>query len=602
MKFISKSIRRKLLFAFLLSIAIPILFSSTILYLNTRSVVKEETIKEAEQLFRKGKMNINFYFDLINKASLTIYKTKYREKTLYAVINKEYDYDTERFVLQVLNSIYEFDDDIFQIYLYLETVQKSFLVKEDLMSQMDTSEGYVKESLLGDAYITSVQSSTNYGIPHMIKSNENVISFCRNLYDIPSDERVGQLVIDLSADVLDRLCSNLYDSKTDQFYLVNLQDQKAIYSSESQMISQDLLEKATKSIEQEIYNFDWKDDSFSGICVVDVIRKPYMQLLLVKRIPGTVITKEVNPLVEFVGIISIITIGMIIVVSIVISYYFTRPINDLLDTIDIIRKGNLSTTIEIKGEDEFGKLKEHFNEMMESINEHITYEYKLGMENTLNELRALQAQINSHFMNNILQSIGTEALKSGSPKVYRLIVQLGSMMQYSMRNQNQIVTLSAELEYCKNFLELQRHRFDGNFEYWIETSDDVVHIPIPKVTLQPIIENCFIHGILENQDMGFVRVRCYTNNRRMIIEVEDNGVGMTVEETDQLNQSFKGLMQQEAIESIGLKNVYKRLYFYYQGEAKIEVYPNVKKGITVRLEIPFGTYIEGGSVREDINC
>lgn len=605
MKFITKSIRNKLIFTFLITIAIPLMISITVIYMNTREIVLNKTVQEAEQLFREGKQNITFYFDLINKASLSIYKSKYKEKTFRIIAKKEYDDETNQFLVQALNLMYDFDDDIEQIYLYMEPIHRRFLFKDYLMSSNTTSEGFT-QTFKTDTIVTAPHMSTNYGIAHIIKKNTQVISFQRVLYEIPSDEQVGQLNIDVNANVLERLCVNLYDPQNDGFYLVNLDNQEILFASDKAKVGlsmqQDLFMKSQSAIKAGNFSFTWKDDQFQGTCVVDQIEKPYMNLLLVKLIPDEVISAEIGHLVQFTIIVGGITILGIILVSIIISFNFTKPINELLDTIYQVRQGKLDTTARIETDDEFGKLNQHFNEMLESINEHITIEYKLGMENTQNELRALQSQINSHFMNNILQAIGTEALKEKNMKVYKLIVQLGNMMQYSMRNQNQVVRLQDEVEYCTNYLELQKHRFDGAFEFSMTVSEEARNIEVPKVILQPIIENCFKHGLKETRDMGFINVRGYILNERLIILVEDNGSGITEEQITAINENFRNLEIANNNEtSIGLTNIYKRLVFYYKGRASISLHKSATGGLTVMLDLPLIMDFRGGMNFESLD-
>ena len=608
MNWIKKSIRRRLLVTFLLAIAVPLLISSTLIYVNTREVVQNEKIKEAEQLFKEGKKNIAFYFDLINKASLSIYMSKYSEKNMSTILKKEPDEETDAFVLQSLNTMYEFDDDIFQIYLYLEPIEQGYLFKDYLMSTKDMTDGYIRKNPQA-AYITGMTDGTSYGISHLIKTVSPVISFHRNIYDIPSTKQSGQLVIDLKASVLNRLCETLYDPKVHEFYLINLEDQQVLFASDKSMIGTQMngamLSAAQAAISAGSNNFDWAGTDAPGICVADVIEKPYMKLLLIKQIPNKTIQKEVNDLVEVTLFIAGTTVLGILLVSITISYFYTKPINALLKTMEEVRLGNLEATIDITEEDEFGKLKHHFNEMLNSINEHIQVEYILGMENALNELRALQGQINSHFMNNILQAIGTEALKSGNVKVYRLIVRLGNMMQYSMHNQNQLVFLKDELEYCTNYLELQKHRFEGAFEYGLDVEEEVKSVRVPKVILQPIIENCFIHGLQETPQMGYIQVRCRRELDRLVIEVTDNGKGIDGDKLQELNAVFKavseGEVQNETEGSIGLRNIGRRLWFYYKGQSRLTVCPNPIQGLMVRLEMPLEPTVRGERYNENID-
>ncbi|NDL67278.1 cache domain-containing sensor histidine kinase [Anaerotalea alkaliphila] len=602
-----KSIRARLLATLLLAVGIPVLLSSMFLYGNTRRTVLAGTISETEKLLNAGKSNIEAYFALIDKASLEIYGTKYKDSSIFSLAKKSYGYDTELFVLQTLYSIYGYDPDILQVYFHLQEHQKAFLFKENMIARGDAA-GNQLSPLVEDARLTSVHESTDYGIPHMVKSQGPVVSFQRNIYDIPTRNILATVSIDLKASVFQRLSADLFDPDMESLVWVSLPEGRVLYDSKGErtgsLLDQGLLARAMASVQEGKGNFHWREGGQNNLVVVDTVANGTIEHLLMKEIPDHRIQSAVNELVEFALVNVLVTGLMIVLVSVLLSYHFSRPIGELLGTISRIRAGNLETTIPVrkKGEegDEFDLLKDHFNEMMDSINRQIHLQYRLGLENTRNELKALQAQINSHFMNNILQSIGTEALKEGNRKVYRLIVQLGNMMQYSMRNQNQIVPLEAELDYCRSYLELQNHRFEGRIDHEVQAEEGVLSLPIPKVTLQPVLENCFIHGFGSEGEGGRIRIRCSRSGDRFQVEVEDNGTGIPPEKMAELNRMFRMSVGKETEEAdalsapgrIGLANVHRRLLFYYKGKGNLTILPGKEGGTSVLLDLPVSPLLE----------
>ncbi|MDF1617253.1 sensor histidine kinase [Petrocella sp. FN5] len=585
----SKSIRRRLIIVLLVSVSLPMLIMSIMSYTNTRTIVRDMMLRETQTLFDEGKNHVVFYFDVINRASLYVYRNQIREQHLATMLKKDYDMESERFFYHTLTTMKEFEDAIVQVYMYLDDIQRSFLLRNYMVVSEENSDGYT-ENDSREAYIKGIHLNESYRMKHIINIKEEVITFHRNIYEVPLGKRIGQVSIDLNARILQELFGNLY-SEDEYFYLVDRHDGIILYASESkligQAIDQKLYEKAERSFANGKKIFETNEGNNQGIVVVNTVEKPYMDLMMVKVIPQKKLNDKLNQILSLVFFILSLTTIIILVVSVLVSYYFTKPINELLDSIQKIRKGNLDTITHIIRDDEFGRLQYEFNDMMEAINNHIDIEYKLAIENTSNELKALQGQINSHFMNNILQSIGTESLKEGNLKVYELVVQLGQMMQYAMRNQHQIVELRDEVAYCVSYLKLQKHRFGDAFDYEISMENELEHIKVPKLLLQPIIENCFKHAFKETEKMGNIHVIIKLISGKANISILDNGSGIEADQLAELKEQIKSNCDiNNAHYSIGLKNVYKRLKFYYKDRCDLFISSTKDQGTCVQLTIP----------------
>lgn len=592
MKWKKSSIKGRLFITFMITLALPVFASSFYMYTYSKKVVKELMIEAIEQTFRESRKNIASYFDRVNQASHNIYKSQFRGKSLTTVIKTHYDMESDWFFVDAISTIKDFEESIFQIYLYMENINRAFLFRDYMMANTIMNEGYAYDTDV-EACVISLHPTRDYHIPHMINKHKHVISFVRNIYEVPKDTQIGQLVIDLDVAIFDVLLKDLYDATSESFYLINQSDAQIWYASDPTLIGQSLnaslLNASLTHIEKGVYNFPWSEDTFEGICVIETIEKPYMNLMMIKQIPVNKIDGKINEMLHFIIILLVLIIIVSIVSSLRNSFYFTKPIQRLLEAIKQVNNGHLDTVAVMERKDEFGELEEHFNHMMHSINEHIELEYKLKIENTTTELKALQSQINSHFMNNVLQSIGTEAIKSHNRKVYDLIVQLGNMMNYSMRNQDQIVQISDELDYCQNYLSLQAHRFNQGIGYHIEVDDDMIDVNVPKMILQPIVENCFVHGFREAKNLGRIIITVIKMESNCILDVADNGRGLDEDMIKQLNQGFKAVIgHKQHHKSIGLLNIAKRLHYHYGDKSMLSVSHNKYGGLTVRITIPLG--------------
>ena len=163
-----------------------------------------------------------------------------------------------------------------------------------------------------------------------------------------------------------------------------------------------------------------------------------MDWILVKRIPYETLYKDARQLTLINSLVVSLFLIIAVIAALYISFRFTNPIKQLIRYINKIESGNLDAEIDIDRTDEIGILAKRFHQLMQRINQLIMREYRLELASKTNQLKALQAQVNPHFMNNALQSIGTLALQHGDRKMYALISSLGKMMRYHMRADNRV--------------------------------------------------------------------------------------------------------------------------------------------------------------------
>jgi two-component system sensor histidine kinase YesM len=251
-----------------------------------------------------------------------------------------------------------------------------------------------------------------------------------------------------------------------------------------------------------------------------------------------------------------------------------------------IEKGELAVSFDTLGNDEFGQLGKHFTSMVDTLNDLYIKEYKLQIENKTNQLKVLQSQINPHFLYNALQSIGTLSLKNDGIKVYRLIMSLSKIMRYSMKNNEDFVTLKDELNHIKDYLSLQNERYDGKFAYNLEVDEGLNKVKMPKMILQPIVENFFKHSFEKQQKLGELNISIHRQqDDRLKIVIADNGEGASEEELEIINSSLSegGLHTHE---SIGLKNISDRIQFYYGKKAEVKIESVKHENFVVTIILP----------------
>jgi two-component system sensor histidine kinase YesM len=251
-----------------------------------------------------------------------------------------------------------------------------------------------------------------------------------------------------------------------------------------------------------------------------------------------------------------------------------------------IQKGNFNVEIPVRSNDEIGELAHHFRKMLSKINELIAEAVKKRSATKEAELRALQTQIDSHFIYNVLENIKMMAEIEGQLLISDSLASLGSMMRYNMSWNNEYVILNDEINHIENYVSLMNIRFDNSICLKKDIEKGLLDHEVLKMVLQPIVENSVKHGLLSviDRNIGYLYIKAKTEENHIRIEVSDNGIGMPQEKVVQLNKKIKVTQRQMIIEGlheeinytkkstgIGLKNVNERIKLFYGDEYGIEI-------------------------------
>lgn len=211
------------------------------------------------------------------------------------------------------------------------------------------------------------------------------------------------------------------------------------------------------------------------------------------------------------------------------------------------------------------------------------------------EYLALQNQINPHFLYNTLEGIRSEALIEGVDSIANMTEALATFFRYTISNVDKLVTLEAEINNVKNYYKIQQFRFgeklELNMDFQDEDSEDILQAKIPKLTLQPIFENAIFHGLERKLGKGILTLKVFATNKRLIIVISDNGVGIEEERVKELNQKLRGASLEYMKEDrkrggIALLNVNNRIKLIFGDEYGIYVYSKIGAGTDVEITMP----------------
>ena len=293
----------------------------------------------------------------------------------------------------------------------------------------------------------------------------------------------------------------------------------------------------------------------------------------------------------FLAVISILfALGCVYLVAGNIS----RRLNRLVTQADEIAQGNFIKKAESStAQDEFGVLEKSMDRMSAQLEDLIEREYKAQvqqaqLERETNQARflALQSQVNPHFMFNALESIRLKARVKGEIETAQMIKYMAKMFRNLIEWDDNIITVREEIAFLDEFLHIQEYRFEDEFSYEIHVQEEAYECKIPKMILQPLVENACVHGLEAIEDKRLVGICVsvdFTKNM-LYLQVEDNGGGMTAEKLEALKVSFQE--NDEKGKSVGLKNVYRRLSLYYGDRMTFDIESVVGRGTICRICIP----------------
>ncbi|MDQ0058022.1 sensor histidine kinase [Paenibacillus harenae] len=233
--------------------------------------------------------------------------------------------------------------------------------------------------------------------------------------------------------------------------------------------------------------------------------------------------------------------------------------------------------------DEAGQMHRNFRIMVERINEliHENYVKQLTIRDT--EFKALQAQINPHFLYNTLESINWSAKLSNQTHISQMVEALGSLLRTSINLKEPIIPLSKELEIVSHYITIQKYRFEERLDFHIDVPERLLHGSIPKLSLQPIVENAVNYGLEQMIDTCSIRIQAFDENDKLFISVTDNGPGM---EEQLVAKLLSGEVKTKG-SGLGLKNIEDRIKLLYGDAYGIHVESKVNGGTKVTLMLPY---------------
>lgn len=393
----------------------------------------------------------------------------------------------------------------------------------------------------------------------------------------------GILLVDMNFSGIEQILKNVNLGSSAYLYLMD-QNGEIIYHPRQQLLYSGLAEEDNRHVK------DYEDGGyvieFQGRQRLNTVKTVgYTGWKLVAVVPMEEVVSSYQDLRYYILILSVCLIIVLIWVSTVVSEKLTIPIERLEDSVESLEAGNLETEIAISGSEEIrhlGKSVQSMVNQMKRLMEEIVMEQEMKRRT---EFEALETQINPHFLYNTLDSIVWMIENGKNEGAVKMVTSLARLFRISIRGRS-IVPVRDELAHAKYYLAIQNIRYKNKFAYSVEAKEDVKDYATVKLILQPMIENSINHGMahMEKDDGGEIIVRAYTDGDNLVMEVEDNGCGMTQERISQILNGGEYVRSKAG--GIGVGNVNERIRLHFGREYGVEIISEPDEGTIMRMRMP----------------
>jgi two-component system sensor histidine kinase YesM len=566
------SIRYKLLLSFIIVILTCMGLFSIIIYINFGTTLQNENRQNADhvlELARKSTLNNMDYIEN------TLFSIQANRDIINVLASEESQnpYEEINFIEQKLFSTDLLHSNISSIHIYASNrnnYPKSY-------SSSVSSSKMVENELW---YKNAINSTDNiYWSVFDSQNNTGTICAAKALIDTRTHKIVGVVRADVNLTTFTKDISKTGVAETGKIFIVynnhiiNLWDNDYINSFINEPAFFDALESGMQEYivingkKHYVNSRTLKNDNIKLVCTVK-----YSEINNSSKIiaPAIIIT-------------AIVSLSIAFILVLIFSHIITVPITRLKKYM-----GNFGNKREklpkiYESNDEVGLLCTSYNDMITTIDNLISDVNLLSEKQKIFELKALQAQINPHFLYNTLDSINWMAKKYKAADVSKMVTALGTFFRHSLNKGQEYTSIKNEIKQVISYTEIQKVRYDNSFDIYFSIGEDLLNYQIIKLTIQPLVENSILHGFDEIDYHGTICISGDMDNDYIYITVTDNGRGC---DTDKLNVDInKEFNPDESIEKYGLNNVNQRIKLYFGQDCGLKFSTNPEGGTTAVIKI-----------------
>lgn len=573
------TLRNQILVFFLFAMAIVLILVGLVIFNLVGRTLKENADKQIQQTAIQASGRIDNLYEQMNLLTIQVATNAKVQKMLEeGAKGKLASFQDRQSLVQTVSSYRSYSNGIHALELYLPDLQMLYPIGESYLSQKVENK-WIKEA--------DKAKGAMVWIGENVKHPEQLLAIRRISLMDRWYSNGGYLLIYVDKDYFN------YHSKADG--KLPEDEYTIIFDNNMRTVSSTILNNM-----KEISPIDRSTVSINNV--------DYMMVKQTSNVTSwtLVILTPVKKLTQGLAVLKIVIlvsgiIGFIIffIFSLPLSTMITKPIFRLVKTMRNADQGELIPSTKSSPIIEIDELNRTYNKLVEDTNHLIQVVYEKELLRSHTELRALQAQINPHFLFNTLNALYWSLDEKGEDRMASQVIAMSNLFRYTITqsNKDEWVTMKEEIEHIERYMLIMQMRLGEELSWEITMLDEYKNISIPKLMIQPLIENAVVHGIGNKVGGGKISITIKQSKQDyLLISVQDNGPGMDEITLEKLNKSMKsGHVQSLKGTGIGIANVNRRIQLYYKdmNNKGLRIESSVGAGTTVSLEIP----INGGGLR-----
>lgn len=574
MKIKDLSIRKKFILILIIFILVPICAVSAWVYQTASTTwIEQEYSNQSNELgniLKTTELQLKRYENIIYQI--------YEDTSIVEMIREEED---ERIPLdyvrmtdymrgiqsegEYVESVYLFADDG-EVFFQDSTVTGNF--KTLYINNVHWQE-QIREKNGAAAWLSTYEVKS-------VRNQEKYFSCAFVVKDLASTwEPQGVLVLNIDLDLFENLFELLGQQDDHSTYLIVDDEGSIIWSNHleaANMLDKDFFQ-AVQSSERTCSEQEYEGEQY----VVTRLRSEYNDWNYISMKSREEVLKSGRWVVQMTVVLLMFIILFSVSGALMIQKYMIHPIQKMVVAMSVPEKELLGKRLYIDQEDEIGKLYQSFNEMNQKIESYIQKNNEMNKREKEYQIQALNAQINPHFIYNTLDTLHWMALDIPAPDICRMITSFSEILRYSISKKESIVTLKDELSCIRNYINIYEERYEMHFGRF-SVDERVYPYKTFRMLLQPIVENCIVHGFAQDMEHAVIEVRAELEEEEAVLRIIDNGAGISQER-------ITYVLSQDS-DRVGLSNINQRLKLLYGEQYGLEIISARGEGTAVVLRFP----------------
>lgn len=568
------SIKAKMLIICLTVVIVPIFVMTVISYASSQRLLEQKYTELLMDISNQTNVSIDAYLKEVEKISLvasfgmnsSVKATAEDNYPLQEYLRDDNEENENTAYGMLMNYIMMKDREI-SFYIYNLNGGQDLFVGTDLpydYSYKAKEEEWFKFFQVSNSKMMTLDTH----VDQQTKSKKLAIAHARKILDMDSGTLLGIMVVRIDLSVIEVVNSRLQRALRSRFTIVDEAD-NIIFNANTGLIGKKFSETV-------------RPDKSDHIIVESRFDRQRWTTYL--YMPLSELSAEGDILRQNIYLLAFLMLLFLVIISIYLSSVITRPIKKLMTNILHVEKGQFEQVEDIHSRDEIGLLSTRFNRMSRELKGLVSQIQQEEMKKAAAEIRALQSQINPHFLYNTLGSVKWIASMQQADTIVVMTEALIAMLRYAARAEGSMVSVRKELDNLRNYMTIQQVRYYNRIRMDVFADDTLIEQRMPKLILQPIVENAIFHGLAEKEEDGIVTIRIARGENGFIIDVHDNGEGMDEETLRLVKATLAG--EEDNGESIGLHNVQRRIQLHYGNRYGIECNSAQGAGTTFRICLP----------------